>query len=358
MEEYLKNKYVRMSVLISHLSIPEDDEGAENAKKGKTPAELSREMDLPAAQVRNDLMFLLANPALRNCFGGSMEELVKIISALDKPEEGWENIPIPFHFDSLFYEEECPIFLKPMERSLVNGVLHEGSPLNEMLIIKQLPETLNPQQDTYNVESWIQQAIDDGKGVAITTNFGRTEAPLFPVRILHTTSNNLNYAVFYRKPEDEMDEPQEYSRSIYFLRRLDYIEKVRILANEKMPEMNKRMKDELERFDYIWGADVKPEDEPADVKVKIYAETNNILSKIKADIVNRKYGKLTPSETEENVYYYTDKVIGMDSFRGWLFSYGNSVVVLEPKELAERICTSAERKLQFYREGKFTREEK
>ena len=94
----------------------------------------------------------------------------------------------------------------------------------------------------------------------------------------------------------------------------------------------------------MWGMSSFDE-EPVPVKVRIYANTANIISKIKAETSLRKYRKLTQ---DGNDYIYTDTIIGTANFRSWLRGYGSSVVVMEPKELADEMKESALKVIQLY----------
>ena len=86
------------------------------------------------------------------------------------------------------------------------------------------------------------------------------------------------------------------------------------------------------------------------VKLKIFNETANLLKKIQSETANRKYGKLYQ---EGDTYFYEDDVIGKDSFRSWLRSYGSSVLVLEPLSLAKEIYEMERRKLEVFEKGDF-----
>ena len=99
---------------------------------------------------------------------------------------------------------------------------------------------------------------------------------------------------------------------------------------------------------YVWGADFSAETAPVHVKIRIEPNTPNLLGKIRSDTACREHAKLT---CEGDFYYYEDDVIGLNSFRSWLMSFGSSVKVLEPKALAARILLSSKQRLRNYVDG-------
>ncbi len=48
----------------------------------------------------------------------------------------------------------------------------------------------------------------------------------------------------------------------------------------------------LERLSYAWGTDFPTGSEPFNVKIKIFAHTENLISKIKSDTSRRTSGRL------------------------------------------------------------------
>lgn len=104
----------------------------------------------------------------------------------------------------------------------------------------------------------------------------------------------------------------------------------------------------LQRLQYIWGAAFSSEEEPVRVKVRIEAGTANLLNKIRSDTAGRTHAKLYQ---DGDYYIYEDDIIGMNSFRSWLLSFGYSVKVLEPVSLAEEVLLSSEKRLGNYENG-------
>ena len=104
----------------------------------------------------------------------------------------------------------------------------------------------------------------------------------------------------------------------------------------------------LQRLPLIWGAAFSSEEPPCHVKLKITADTPNILNKIRSDTYSRSQALLYQ---EGNVWIYEDTVIGLSAFRSWIMSFGSSVKVLEPAHLAEEIRQSSVMRLQNYESG-------
>ncbi len=77
-------------------------------------------------------------------------------------------------------------------------------------------------------------------------------------------------------------------------------------------------------------------EEPQHVKVKFYNEAN-VWSKVKQELACRRKGQLY----EKNGFlYYEDTVYGISKFRSWIYGFGSSAIVLEPKSLREHIIAS------------------
>ena len=99
----------------------------------------------------------------------------------------------------------------------------------------------------------------------------------------------------------------------------------------------------LDIFDYSWGMD--NDGNITDIKLRI-SKTANVAEKIKFELRNRKYGEW--EDVDENYCYYTDKILGVGSFKAWLRNYGSSVMVMEPISLAEEMYDAALKKRDVY----------
>ena len=99
----------------------------------------------------------------------------------------------------------------------------------------------------------------------------------------------------------------------------------------------------------------EPDQTEYHVILKIYDEVG-VPGRIKRDLGRRAEGSLdegTKDERkkfrqEEDYYIYEDKIIGMNSFRQWVRSYGSSVVVIEPRELGLQLIEEAKKNIERY----------
>lgn len=104
---------------------------------------------------------------------------------------------------------------------------------------------------------------------------------------------------------------------------------------------------QLEGFDIeeylanVWGME---QGEPINVKVK-FIKTGNVLYKVKRDLECRKNKKFIEFE---DYIIYEDIIIGINSFRSWLRTYGGAAIVLEPAKLRDEIIDSAKQCLKYY----------
>ena len=123
------------------------------------------------------------------------------------------------------------------------------------------------------------------------------------------------------------------------------------IDTSKRIKRTKKDREIVRKLRYSWGSPSDVDTDPIHVAVKIYPETRNIIKKIQSDVSGRTYGRLYE---KDGYYIYEDDVTGLASFRSWVFSYGSSMVVIEPASLREEVLRSAERKLKNYEEGNFT----
>mgnify|MGYP002532019472 FL=1 len=176
----------------------------------------------------------------------------------------------------------------------------------------------------------------------------KEEKIFYPVFIYYNIASSSIYCIDGFRSNDG-------ARNAY---RLDRILHADIVTSPKCLQCSYTplTEDEQQKLYCFWGApDFYPKasnehNEQFHVKLKIFNETANLLKKIQSETANRKYGKLYQ---EGDTYFYEDDVIGKDSFRSWLRSYGSSVLVLEPLSLAKEIYEMERRKLEVFEKGDF-----
>lgn len=176
------------------------------------------------------------------------------------------------------------------------------------------------------------------------------DVTVYPQYLYHDTDKNLIYCIALEIKDSDKEQKIDSSCISCKIFRLDrisryYNKSFPTPALSELPDDTfQKVKEMCQKLDYMWGMSSFNE-EPVSVKIRIFANTSNIISKIKAETSQRKYGKLTQDEIG---YIYTDIIIGTNNFRSWLRGYGSSVVVLEPKALADEMKESAQKVIQMY----------
>lgn len=187
----------------------------------------------------------------------------------------------------------------------------------------------------------IQAAIEFNKMITFhytDRNYHEKQKTISPRLLYHNLSNGHMYCITGNN---------WHSISAY---RLDRMNRIEILSVDQ--SVSEEREQIFKQFDYLWGMDLTDIDKPpVHVKIRIDANTHNILNKIRADVDRRIHKKFY---AEGSYYYYEDDIIGLNDFRSWLYQYGSSLVVLEPKELAQKVYRSAKRRLRNYQEKRFT----
>ena len=84
----------------------------------------------------------------------------------------------------------------------------------------------------------------------------------------------------------------------------------------------------------VWGNCFS--EQPEHVKVKFYNEAN-VWEKVKRDLTCRTKGHLYE---KDGYLYYEDTVYGISKFRPWIYGFGSSAIVQEPKSLRDHIIKS------------------
>ena len=396
----LIDKYNRISAILSCLNV---DYRKDNLFDGENPAksiaQLSEELSIPREQLRQDLMILMASPIFRSCIESVdpndpdnsdtifSDELVDL---LDRQSEGWDTLPINFYFNDLcsldglisgafsasdendLDEQPLPVYMSETERELFyhyapnykkenwNTLLFKNLPFSQ--INREICRNRNKALDISAEYEQINRNLDQIT-IAIhqhgSINFiyrdklnSIQEMTIRPLRLLESLDKGLHYIV--SSPDDKTITFHRLDRIRGSVKSIKKVKKDTPADAQPEPD-DVSLETLLQRFDYIWDTDTTYDQEPFDVRIRIDVNTRNILQKIKNETSRRKYAQLTQSETESGVWYYTDRVIGFHSFRRWVFQYGASMTVLEPKELADSICQSALFKLKFYETGKFER---
>jgi len=335
----LKNKYSRFTAIMSCLLSNSNDSNPIYIQS------ISQYLSIPVLQLRRDILYILSSPALRIAYDEERCENLELEALVDKIyncDTGWETLPIHLSFDMLSpYSKGYPVYLTPMERTLFYNTIGAIDKSDEILLIKDT----SPESDSKIFAkrlAVIQTAIDSERLISFRYLDTKGEATSFtirPQRILEDIDSQHCYCVSINQNSDTFP---------FYLFRLDRIYGDILLekanADHQIPDDPAL----LSCFDYVWGANLDSS-VPVQVRLKIFdANNHNVIEKIRVETARRKYGTLEQDPSDPLIWYYTDRVIGMSSFRRWILKYGMNIVVLEPKDLALSICDSARRKLDSY----------
>lgn len=180
-----------------------------------------------------------------------------------------------------------------------------------------------------------------------TKNSNTVYKNLLPVKDITYNYKGDYYFVFidYDKAEDKLShriikltENMTIKTNNHGLKIKNPTEDKKIIGKEK-----KKIDDELE---YRWG--VSDDCEKFDVKLKVYKDgTADVIKRMKESLQERKYGQWEDS-TDGLYSIYTDKAIGKEAFCEWAMSFGSSVVVLQPKDVGQKLYDLAKERLEVY----------
>ena len=265
----------------------------------------------------------------------------EIVSAFDQNTSRYDQEILSLE-TTIPTEQDYPeglLFLEPYERNLFLG---KGI---QDLCVKDIPSSVS--LEVLERAEKIESAIQNGQYIHFRYKKSGAEksddVEIAPRFLLYNATDGLYYCISFR--DDKIDS--------FRLDRM--LHNVRIIRKPAPPlDPGDRR---LQRMPYYWGADFSPkgDDAVSHVKIRISANTVNILNKIRSDISRRTYASLY-EDKESGYWYYEDDVIGLNSFRAWLRLFGSSVKVIEPDSLAEEAYRSSRERLQNYEKGSLSRQ--
>ena len=138
-----------------------------------------------------------------------------------------------------------------------------------------------------------------------------------PIKILHNTNDDIYYLF-------------DHHGNSYLVDKLSEMH----ISDKKQ---NISSKINLDRFNKMWG--VNYSERGTRIKLKIYDE-GNVIDRVKNDLGSKVSDKTFSYFEDKGYAIYEDEVIGVDNFLSWVYSYGSSMVVLEPRELVDRVINS------------------
>ncbi|MDD6157634.1 MAG: WYL domain-containing protein [Lachnospiraceae bacterium] len=282
-------------------------------------------LDVPVSVVRKDIVMLHTHKECGITFFAKDEEDLDDIVSLLESGHGDDILLCA----SAIYRNEVYLPLSELEFSCLNefldGEQFEIGPIHKNYVIKPMYNQARANMQV-KVEQ-LNQIIQDGETIRVTykTRDGKMVFSIIqPLELVHNAMDDLYYVV-------------TISRGSIVALRLDRIRNYEI-SEEKVEIKDKSALDQLPN---IWGMEVGPK---VHVKILIRNEAN-VQHKVKRDLASRVNGVWTQ---EGDQLYFEDDVIGMNSFRNWVNSYGSSILVIEPKDLREEIIESAKKRLEYY----------
>ena len=310
----------------------------QNNEQNASIKQLSSTLNIPISVIRNDINTLLRNEIFSSYFD---EELLfednPDDELYDTDGEPCINDDTRLAINSTDFQipdELIPFYISHREKELLAQyypVLVERSN-KKLYLTKDIPAKL--EIDTSKLCALIQQAIDANNYIKFSyKKDGNLKIyELAPKLVYHNISNGRMYMITLK--DDNMISAW----------RIDRMSSCTIIENRSdttpiPPEI-------MERFDYFWAMDLDTTTKPTNIKIRIDGYNRNIIEKIQNDISRRKYAKLYQ---DGDYWYYEDKIIGLSSFRSWIYQFGSAMVVMEPVELAKAVYDSALLRLERYR---------
>jgi len=281
-------------------------------------------LDIPVMVVRKDIMMLHTHKECGITFFADEEGDVQELLESDQGND------VLLYANSIF-RNEVYLPLSELEFSCLNefldGEQFELGQVHKNYVVKPM---YNQARSNMQVKvEQLNQLIQEEQTIKITykaRNGKLVFSTIRPLELVHNAMDDLYYVITIQ-------------RGTILPFRLDRIRKYEI-SKEKIEVPDNS---ELLQLPNIWGMEIGPK---IHVKIKILNEAN-VQHKVKRDLAVRTNGKWTQ---QGDVLYFEDDVIGVNSFRNWVNSYGSSVLVVEPKSLREEIIESAKRRAQFYTE--------
>lgn len=334
MENNFNNSFYRIHTITALLSAYRFVEGDLYEDEYYTIERLSSLLKVPIGVIRNDLISLV----------NFKENSVSLMFPFIEDGEFMENTPENKKaIEKGVYDKE-PIVISGMENDGIGVVLSaseldilskflEGNGYNmeqksKTLLIKNSARPLSEEDSKKMVK--IENAIRGKKAIQFMYAKARAGVEarkhvIYPLKLVYNNSMDLYYVLTERKGKIVS----------YRLDRISHIEK----TNEVLEKPDASVLDGIEKN---WNMDSK--ESAVHVKIKIQ-DFGNVIEKVKLDLGVKAEGHLYK---EGDDYIYEDDIIGINSFRSWLFSYGASMVVLEPEDLRKRVIDSTKRRLKKY----------
>ena len=241
---------------------------------------------------------------------------------------GFDHIPIDIENCSLTESDNFNIALSYDESLALDAIRKDITPdkpspitKTSFLQIKDSYRTIHDYQELTSRLQIIDEAIKKKKSLSMNykNSIGEILKITFqPLKISYDESENL-YCVL------------SVSENKIQVHRLDRILDLRP-GTEKVDAGDSSIIDSI--APQVWGNCFS--EKPEHIKVKFYNEAN-VWEKVKRDLACRTKGKLYE---KDGYLYYEDTVYGISKFRPWIYGFGSSAIVQEPKSLRDHIIKS------------------
>jgi len=283
---------------------------------GISTRELHEKTKIPMEIIKKNLELIYQNPEMY------------VVSLTADDEDGTaENLAdIRWYIDNIDKDARL-LCLNPMERYLYKSIVTDDNNYDEFLGI-MTKSTFGLDEYKYKL-CQVSLAIKNNKVLKIKYKRGNEIVDLLmePLYIVFYEFENILYVI------------GQYNNDIVTYR-LDRIVKITETNETFKPAVNFNIDDYLA---HNWGME---QGEAVQVKV-LFKNEGNVFYKVKRDLHCRKNKKLTEYD---DYLVYEDTVIGINSFKRWLRSYGSSAVVIEPEELKQELIESARKCLEYYKD--------
>ena len=300
---------------------------------------LSKDCKIPLAYTRKVISSMLKNRVIKSCLSDDD------FSFMDRFEESpnettkelingkYDDVLWTIHFSLLEPNEQELLVLSHKEYLALGALGENASTIQKNALYEKKDNTSPISKDICKILNNIEVAIEQEKKIEFTykkPNGVVEHVVCFPYKIVTNLSDNWLYM--------RSIEGKHY--------RLDRMETSCVIINDG--EVRPQSSDREDRK-YIWGIFGNSSD-PVHVKVLIIPEDENTIIKIKNEINYRK--ETYTLYKKGNNYIYEDDVIGIDEFQRWVRSYGEAMVVLEPKDQQDEIIKRAHQTLDLYEQSK------
>lgn len=200
-------------------------------------------------------------------------------------------------------------------------------------------------EDLVDMVNYLLAVIKDGSSIEFSYKAKSQilKKTIRPIKIIHNTTEDTYYVFDHKGVSYNMDNILPLS-----------------IRDSNVKQNIARNIDE-KRFEKMWG--VNYSENGVRVKLKIYNE-GKVIERVKNDLGSKlndtnftlfkQVGNADHiiSESEEGADYaiFEDEVIGTEVFLSWVYSYGSSMILLEPRELVDKVLDSIKKRKEMYLE--------